>query len=514
MALAAGSGFVHHPSVPNPTPIVLATINAKYIHAAFGLRYLRANLGELRDQSVIVEFTNQLRVRDMVEQLLAYKPRIIGLGVYIWNAQLSESLVALVKQVAPEVTVVLGGPEVSYETDLQRITSLADVVVIGEGEDAFRTLCTTLLDGKPVPSKLIQGGLPDLATLQMPYDEYSDEDVANRIKYVEASRGCPFRCEFCLSSLDQTVRPFPLDRFLAAMQRLLDRGTRHFKFVDRTFNLKPAVSGEILDFFLARLTPDMLLHFEMIPDRLPAALRERITKFPPGSIQFEVGIQTFDPDAAARISRRQNMTRLEDNFRFLREETQVHVHADLIIGLPGETMESFALGFDRLHGMGPQEIQVGILKRLRGTPIARHTDEFGMRYNPEPPYEILCNTVIDFPTMQRLQRFAHVWDRLSNRGNLKATAPLLWSAPNASPFATALAFADWLHLEAGKTHAIALNRLARMLARYLIDVVGLPRDSVETALGDDYTRTGRNLPRNATSAGSQHRKPNRQQRHL
>src|SRR6185503_15378060 len=164
-------------------------------------------------------------------------------------------------------------------------------------------------------------------------------------------------------------------------------------------------SRALLQFFLERHRPGLFLHFEMVPDRLPAALREVIAKFPPGALQFEVGVQTFNEQTGALIQRKQNYARLEDNFRYLRGQTGVHIHADLIAGLPGETIESFAAGFDRLVALGPQEIQVGILKRLRGTPISRHDAEFQMVYSPTAPYEILQTRDLDFQTLHRLRRF-------------------------------------------------------------------------------------------------------------
>ena len=181
----------------------------------------------------------------------------------------------------------------------------------------------------------------------------------------------------------------------------------------------------------------------MIPDRLPAELREIIAKFPPGSLQFEVGIQTFNPEVGSLISRRQNYVRMAENFAFLRMETGVHIPADLIVGLPGETVESFAAGFDRLIALGPQEIQVGILKRLRGTPIIRHDAEWQMVYNAHPPYDILQNKLIDFATMQRLRRFAKYWDLVGNSGNFVETTPLIWRVGSA--FENLLKFSDWLY---------------------------------------------------------------------
>jgi len=286
------------------------------------------------------------------------------------------------------------------------------------------------------------------------------------------------------------VRQVPLDKFLAAMQRLMDRGLKQFKFVDRTFNLNILTSKALLEFFLARYQPGMFFHFEMIPDRLPAELRAVIAKFPPGSLQFEVGIQTFNPEVGSLISRRQNYERLADNFNYLRNETSVHIHADLIVGLPGETLDSFAAGFDQLIALGPQEIQVGILKRLRGTPIVRHDAEWQMIYNAHPPYEILQNKLLDFATMQRLRRFARYWDLAGNSGNFVATAPLIWGN-GASPFKNFLRFSDWLYAKINRTDSIALARLMELLFEFLTQERKLDAKLVAEAFWQDCQRTGR-----------------------
>src|SRR5437016_2333840 len=240
--------------------IVLTTLNAKYIHAAFGLRYLFANLGELKPHACLVEFDINQRTLDVVEALLALRPKIIGFGVYIWNAAQTTDVIAALKRVRPHITVIVGGPEVSFEVEEQEVVRLADYVITGEADLKFAEVCAQFLAGNPPSQKVIAAELPDLNKLVLPYDRYSEEDAAHRVIYVEASRGCPFTCEFCLSSLDIPVRQFPLENFLAAMQSLLDRGCRVFKFVDRTFNLNPRVSRAILQFFLERMQPDLFLH--------------------------------------------------------------------------------------------------------------------------------------------------------------------------------------------------------------------------------------------------------------
>jgi hypothetical protein len=274
------------------------------------------------------------------------------------------------------------------------------------------------------------------------------------------------------------------------MGKLLERGVQHFKFVDRTFNLNLNTSRAILEFFLERLRPGLFLHFEMIPDRLPMELREIIARFRPGTLQFEVGIQTFNDDVSNRIKRRQNVARLADNFQFLRAQTGVHIHADLIAGLPGETLDSFAAGFDRLVVLGPQEIQVGILKRLRGTPIVRHDTEFAMRYNSEPPYEILQNSVLDFATLQRVRRFARFWDLIGNSGNFVETTLLIWSGGK-SPFWSFWELTEWLYAELHRTHEIALPQLMQLLMRWLRENRGLGEQQIAKTLLSDWRRAGR-----------------------
>ncbi|MEI8290206.1 MAG: radical SAM protein [Verrucomicrobiota bacterium] len=475
--------------------IVLSTLNAKFIHAAFGLRYLFANLGELQPRAVIAEFDINQRPLEIAEKLLAHKPKIIGFGIYIWNVTETTEVIAVIKRVRPEIKIILGGPEVSYETEGQSIVALADHVITGEADLKFAEVCRKLLDDgsrERSPHRLqqiIPAEPPDFSQFALPYDFYTDADLAHRLVYVEASRGCPFTCEFCLSSLDIPVRQVPLDQFLAAMQKLLDRGLQQFKFVDRTFNLHIATSRAILEFFLERHQPGNFYHFEMIPDRLPVELREIIARFPPGALQFEVGVQTFNPAVGQNISRRQDYERMADNFNFLRQETTIHIHADLIVGLPGETVESFAAGFDRLIAFGPQEIQVGILKRLRGTPISRHDAEWQMVYSPQPAYEILQNRLIDFATMQHLRRFAKYWDLVGNSGNFVETTPLIWR--EASPFANFLRLSDWLYTRLGRTDSIALARLAELLFEFLTGELKLEAKSTAETLWRDYQRGGR-----------------------
>ncbi len=469
--------------------IVLATFNARYIHTAFGLRSLLANMGSLRSRTVIVEFDLKTSPSEAAERLLTLVPQIVGLSVYIWNAGLSLELVRLLKTLRPGLKIVLGGPEVSHEFDRQEICALADHIVLNEGDLAFADLCQALLSGESRP-KVINGGAPPLSMIRPAYQEYTATDIKNRILYVEASRGCPFRCEFCLSSLDVPVRQAIPDVFLGQLKDLLTRGARQFKFVDRTFNLDLKFARAILDFFLEHWQPGLFLHFEMVPDRLPEVLREAIRRFPPGALQFEVGIQTFNPEVAERIHRRQNHDRTEENLRWLRAETGVHVHADLIAGLPGESLDSFAAGFDRLFALRPQEIQVGILKKLRGTPIARHIEPFGMVFNPSPPYDLLESRDLNYQTMRRLNRFSAYWDRVSNSGRFARTLTLLFDRAT-SPFEVFWNLTERFYARFHRIHSISTDNLAEALHEYLLEERTIPAEILSEALLGDLRAAGR-----------------------
>ncbi|WP_426113736.1 DUF4080 domain-containing protein [Massilia sp. PWRC2] len=490
--------------------IILSTLNARYTHASLGLRYLLANMAELTAQTRIAEFVIGAKTTELVERLLAHQPRIIGLGVYIWNVEETTRVVAMLKRVAPGVTVVLGGPEVSHETSGQEIVRLADYVVTGWGEVTFTDLCRQILAGPQPLMKVHAGVQPPLAELQLPYALYSDHDIAHRTIYVEASRGCPFKCEFCLSALDKTAWPFALDAFLAEMEALHARGARLFKFVDRTFNLNIKTSLKIMQFFLDKLAanPDdpVYAHFELVPDHLPDALKEGIAQFPPGALQFEIGIQSFNPAVQALVSRRQDNAKAAENIRWLCEHSHAHLHVDLIAGLPGEDVASFARGFDQLVALQPHEIQFGILKRLRGTPIIRHTEPFGMVFDPYPPYTILATSLIDFGTMLRLVRFARYWDLVANSGRFTHTIVALLAD---APFENFMAFSDWMYGQTDATHRIALDRLAALVRRFL-ELQGMAHEDAVALVRSDCAGKLDTTRATTTAAAA----PQRQARHL
>jgi radical SAM superfamily enzyme YgiQ (UPF0313 family) len=475
--------------------ILLAAINAKWIHPSLSLRLLKANLGLLENSCTIIEFALRQPLREKIEPILTAHPRILGFSVSIWNHTATLELLRELRKEwegrsgDPRPVVVLGGPEVSYLPPDAEMFNYADYCVLGEGEVAFRELCGKILaergengaNGK-IFSQTGQNFSPitfinrefqqvDVSAIKSGYHLYTDEDVRKKLLYIEASRGCPFGCEFCLSAYSPTVREFPLEPFLAEMDDLLRRGARTFKFLDRTFNLNIERARRIMEFFLDKMagrTEPFVVHFEMVPSRFPPELMETLARFPAGTLRLEIGIQTLNPYVSARIGRPSNPEQELEALRLLREKTTAIIHADLIAGLPGEDIASFARGFDLLWaavsppapGGGAEaaprtEIQLGVLKLLPGAPIAQHTAAFGMCYNPAPPYELLESAALPARDLDRLKNFARFWELIVNRG--------LMHIDGSPVFEKFMSLSDSLFARFGRSWGIDKNTLQNSL---------------------------------------------------
>jgi radical SAM superfamily enzyme YgiQ (UPF0313 family) len=477
--------------------ILLTTINAKWIHPSLALRLLKANLGALEDRCEIIEFALRQPLSEKLEPLLAARPKILGISVSIWNHNASlELLEKLAERRAAQTdksqkpVVVLGGPEVSHLPRVSAIFRYADYVIRGEGEEVFKFLCEKILAGEEQDFEgseetwsredksgpvFITAPEVDLSGIKSAYHLYTDEDIAKKLIYAEAGRGCPFNCEFCLSAVKSLpvnkVREFPLDQFLSQMEILVNRGVRTFKFLDRTFNLNIPRALKIISFFLEKIEKNkkhFTVHFEMVPSLFPQELLNALALFPPGTLRLEIGVQTLNADVSLRIGRQACGEAELNTLRFLCEKTNALIHTDLIAGLPGETFESFGIGFDRLwlalSGTGitrpNTEIQPGILKLLPGAPIARHSEEFNMRYNTEPPYEVTDTWWMTANDIARIKNFARFWELLVNRRLIKLT--------HGRPvFRFFLALSDFLMAHFGRNYGIDKFELCEIARNYL-----------------------------------------------
>ena len=455
--------------------ILLVAVNARYSHCAYAARSLLANLGGLAASARILETDLDITPLQLAAQIVESRPRIAGFSVYLWNVRLIEATVRILRTVAPDLRLAAGGPELTAD---YANAALFDTIITGEGETAFRAFCERTLRPpssvlrppssalRPPPSVLLT--VPeDPATLALPYRLYTDADLAQRTVYVEATRGCPYDCAYCTSA-GTGLRLIPLARLLPAFDALWQRGLRRFKFLDRSFNAPATHAATLLDFFLARSEPGMVLHFEINTDHLTDEFVARIAAFPPGTLHLEAGIQTLNPQVAATVGRSADTARTLANLRRLTRETGATVHADLIFGLPGEDEASFARGFNTLVAeCAPPEVQVNLLKGLPGTRLARDASRLGLVFNPEPPYELLRSDAMDFATLMRLQQFARCWELVHNRGHFPDEVRRLHARAEGAPFALYQALASQLALAEGKLFAIARPRLAALLNDFL-----------------------------------------------
>ncbi len=463
--------------------ILLVAINAGYTHTSMSLRCIQANLGELESRSRILECDSQLSTLQIVEQIIACNSKIVAFSTYIWNAMTVADVLRVLQEVCPAIIRVAGGPQIIPGDDPSGILPLLDVAICGEAEAVVEDVFGKLLAGEVVEPVVVVEA-PDLAHVELPYRLYSDADIATRMVYVEATRGCPFKCAYCTSSGSGGIRYFPIEALLKEFGLLLDRGVRQFKFLDRSFNFGGVQSLAVLDFFLMRQFLGLRLHFEFTPDALDEEWRCHLKGFEPGMLHIEMGVQTWNKAVAACIHRPLKPDAVEKSLRFMIDQAKADVHADLIAGLPGESLDSFKAGFDRLVALGPSEIQIGILKRLPGTAIGKHDEAYAVKWSPVPPYEILQNKLLSFIQMRELERLSRCWDLLYNRKRFRGSVQMLWR-DGTSPFENVSKVAAYLYEKSGRMHGISPKRLAEALLAVLVHSCGISEAEVKSVLERD-----------------------------
>jgi radical SAM superfamily enzyme YgiQ (UPF0313 family) len=432
--------------------VVLATLNAKYIHTSLALRCLKAYSGHEFDID-IAEYTIKDPAMNIVADLFARNPEVVGFSCYIWNIEETITVIDMLRKIKPSLRIVLGGPEVSYDTDfwMQRLPQV-DYIVVGEGEETFHHMLTELRDTQKfhmvfglayrkrradgTEEIVVNPPRPklDLATLPSPHRFAEDVPrLASRVVYFETSRGCPFSCQFCLSSIEVGVRYFDMERTKSDITYLIDSGAKLIKFVDRTFNIKRDYALEIFHFLIENHR-GCVFQFEITADIMrPEVLDYLAEHAPPGIFRFEIGVQSTNDPTNEEVQRRQNFAKLTRTVTKVKESGKIDQHLDLIAGLPLENYDTFRKTFNDVFELRPEELQLGFLKMLRGTGMRRDADKHGYIYMDRAPYEILGNDILPFCDIVRIKRVEDVLEKYWNAHRMDHT--LLYLVEKAFPSA-------------------------------------------------------------------------------
>jgi anaerobic magnesium-protoporphyrin IX monomethyl ester cyclase len=422
--------------------LLLATLHAKYVHASLALPSLAACCSDLHGVTTVIrEYTVNERVETILKQVVAEGADVAAFSCYIWNIEATLKLIADLKLVRPGTFVILGGPEVSYgsHTLLAR-SPFVDCIVRGEGEATFRelldllagTMASSITDdllervegisfrsGDEIITTPERAVVTDLDTLPSPFAARL-VDTTKPLVYLETSRGCPFSCAFCLSSVEQGVRSYSAGRIEDDLNRLMEAGVQTIKLVDRTFNYDSARADRIWRFILGHNRTSRF-HFEIAADLLTEENFRLLREVPAGIFRFEIGVQSAQDATLASVGRSSNLERLFANVRTLKEETGVVLHLDLVAGLPGEDFAGFTASLDRLLTATPHHIQVEPLKLLQGTRMRRIARESRYAWSPTPPYRILGTPSLDYGEICRIEEVSQALELLYNSGRFTAT---------------------------------------------------------------------------------------------
>lgn len=429
---------------------ILTTLNAKYIHTNLAIRYLKAAARPEFDPK-IVEFTIKEPTLNIVTDLYQEKPDLVGFSCYIWNIEETIHVIRMLRVVSPQTKIVLGGPEVSYDVHywLRRLEGLVDFIIMGEGEYSFKQLLryfheelpldevpgiAYLQDGQikihPQPKKI------DLRELASPYRFEEDREfISKRIQYIETSRGCPFSCQFCLSSIEVGVRYFNREKIKDDIRYLMDNGAKTIKFVDRTFNISRSYAMEMFQFLIDEHKPGVVFQFEITADIMrPEVIQFLNEHAPEGLFRFEIGVQSTNDYTNELVKRKQNFEKLKRTVTMVKEGGKIDQHLDLIAGLPEENYESFRKTFNDVFEMRPEELQLGFLKLLRGTGLRIEAEKFGYTYVDLAPYEILSNNVLTFDEIIRIKQAEDVLEKYWNAHRMDDTVEYLVTEVFDTPF--------------------------------------------------------------------------------
>lgn len=480
--------------------VILSTLNAKYIHTSLAIRCLKAYSDKDFDIE-LAEYTIKDPVMNIVSDLFQRKPDVIGFSCYIWNIEETIKVIDIVKKVMPEATVILGGPEVSYDTNywMDRLQNV-DFIIMGEGEETLNHLLKEIegdrkyhfvygaayRKGKEV---IINPPRPKADLKDLPSPHRFSEDIpnlGNRVVYFETSRGCPFNCQFCLSSIEVGVRYFDIERTKSDILYLIDNGAKLIKFVDRTFNIKRDYALEMFRFLIEN-HQGCVFQFEITADIMrPEVLDYLAENAPPGIFRFEIGVQSTNDPTNELVKRRQNFSKLTRTVTKIKESGKIDQHLDLIAGLPLEDYDTFRKTFNDVFALGPEELQLGFLKMLRGTGLRIDAPKYNYAYMDHAPYEILSSDVLPFSDIVRLKRLEDVLEKYWNAHRMDHTLKYLMSHEFTSPFDFFQEFGDYWEDRGWQKIGHQLEDLFTRLTSFLEDRKTPRMDIISGLMKFDY----------------------------
>lgn len=406
--------------------LLLVGINSKFIHSNLAIRYLKAFTSDINYECNIMEYSINDRAEKVVESIIHEKPNIVAFSCYIWNISFVKQIAVLIKLINNEIKILYGGPEVSFNSDEFFHNHPVDYIIEGEGEETFREFILALKEGlEPYNIKgvyykegsLIKFGgkrpLMDINKLIFPYEK--DEDLNNKIIYYEGARGCPFNCKYCLSSTIRGVRFLDIDRVKKDLEFLINKKVKLIKFVDRTFNCSSKFAMEVWSYLMS-LHTNTTFHFEISADILRDEQLELLKRAPKGRFQFEIGVQTTNNEILKNINRFVSFEDIKRQVNILNSFGNIKQHLDLIAGLPGENFESFKRSFNELYTIKPDEIQLGFLKLLKGSPMKEEASKWGIVSSPYEPYEVIKTKDISYEELILLKKVEEMVDKYYNSG--------------------------------------------------------------------------------------------------
>jgi anaerobic magnesium-protoporphyrin IX monomethyl ester cyclase len=490
--------------------VICCTLNAKYIHTNLAIRYLKAYASPEFDIK-LKEYTIKDPIMNIVTDLYQQKPTLIGFSCYIWNIEETIKVVNMLKKIDHSIQIVLGGPEVSYDTIewMEKIPNV-DFIALGEGEKTFKQLLFELEgDGNfknvhgiayrekeqikitPQMNKL------DLKELPSPYRFHEDlVHLGKRVTYIETSRGCPFSCQFCLSSIEVGVRYFDREKIKDDIRYLMANGAKTLKFVDRTFNISRSYAMEMFRFLIDEHLPGTVFQFEITADIMrPEVIEFLNNEAPKGLFRFEIGVQSTNDDTNELVKRKQNFSKLTRTVTMVKDGGKIDQHLDLIAGLPEEDYSSFRKTFNDVFEMRPEELQLGFLKMLRGTGLRLRAKEHDYVYMDHSPYEILGNSVLSFNDIVRIKQVEDVLEKYWNDHRMDRTIEYLVTNVFSSPFDFFQEFGSYWDQQGWSRIGHQLEDLFRRLYSFLTHQSVGELDTIEGLMKYDYLKNHKYKPR-------------------